>query len=508
MTKKVTEEMLRSITFKGSSSEGQKPAPSKLDLLGLDFEQNQAQALRAALAEISSDVPRGNGSIDLGTCDNYWQGTMWAIKGLNLPEGKEIALEWSKQSNRFDSQGFEDAWNSYDPKHTNPIGIGSVFKLADLLKERSGGQGFINKMQAWSSTGDSESMRKAMLEDRFVLEDIAIFGQWTTLYASHGVGKTLITLNLLRDAVKSGSLDGQKVFYVNADDNYKGSVEKLAIAEDFGIEMLLPNRNGFDPSLLIAEMKSAAQNDEAHGIVVILDTLKKFVDLMSKTEGTQFGKTVRQFIQAGGTTIGLAHTNKHADSEGRSIYSGTTDIADDCDCVFILEKAEDDNASGTQIVEFRNQKARGDVASEKSFGYTKRQGGSYAELLDSVTVLDPEFTEQTKQHAKKEKLYYRDKVIIDAIREVAETDVPDLTTLIKRVSEDSGKSIEKCRTIATRYSGEGLDEFVFWKISKGKNNLKTLEMHTSLFEDAPLENLENPENPENPENQEGAFVGD
>jgi len=35
-------------------------------------------------------------------------------------------------------------------------------------------------------------------------------------------------------------------------------------------------------------------------------------------------------------------------------------------------------------------------------------------------------------------------------------------------------------------------------------------MHTSLFEDAPLENPENPENPENQENQEnqeGAFVG-
>ena len=149
MTKKVTEEMLRSIAFKGSSSEGPKPAPSKLDLLGLDFEQNQAQALRAALAEISSDVPRGNGSIDLETCDNSWQGIMWAVRGLNLPEGKEIALEWSKQSDRFDSQGFEDAWNSYDPKHINPIGIGSVFKLADLLKERSGGQGFINK---WLST--------------------------------------------------------------------------------------------------------------------------------------------------------------------------------------------------------------------------------------------------------------------------------------------------------------------------------------------------------------------
>ena len=115
MNMKVTEEMLRSITSADLLSEVPKQPPSKLDLLGLDFEQNQAQVLRAALAEISSDVPRGNGSIDLETCDDYWLGVVWAIAGLNLPEGKEIALEWSKQSNRFDSQGFEDAWISYDP---------------------------------------------------------------------------------------------------------------------------------------------------------------------------------------------------------------------------------------------------------------------------------------------------------------------------------------------------------------------------------------------------------
>ena len=40
-----------------------------------------------------------------------------------------------------------------------------------------------------------------MLEDKFVLADLAILSQWTTLYASHGVGKTLITLKLLKDSV-------------------------------------------------------------------------------------------------------------------------------------------------------------------------------------------------------------------------------------------------------------------------------------------------------------------
>jgi hypothetical protein len=113
-----------------------------------------------------------------------------------------------------------------------------------------------------------------------------------------------------------------------------------------------------------------------------------------------------------------------------------------------------------------------------------------------VVVLDPEISEKKKKQAQKDKQYYKDKLVIDTIQELVANDIPDLTTLIKRVSEDSGKSIENCRAIATRYSGEGLDEFIFWKISKGKNNLKTLELHTGLMKD------EKPKNPENPENQE------
>ena len=84
----------------------------------------------------------------------------------------------------------------------------------------------------------------------------------------------MLTLRLLIDSVKSGNLDGRSVFYINADDSYKGSVEKLSIAEKYGIEMLLPNQNNFKPGTFVEELGRAARNDEARGIVVILDTLK------------------------------------------------------------------------------------------------------------------------------------------------------------------------------------------------------------------------------------------
>ena len=237
---RVTESMLAEIVAPGETTLN---APSKTPrkLLGPDSSVAITTVqLKSALSSISSHTRRGNGSIDLVEPKDYWLGVVWAIAGLDLNEGKEIAREWSSQSSLYTAEGFETAWDSFDPNHPNPIGIGSVVKLAKTLEAQATTSTFLQKLQTWSSTGDSDAMAKQMLEDKFVLADLAILGQWTTLYASHGVGKTLITLKLLKDSVESGELDGRTVFYVNADDNYRGSVEKIKIVEQLGIEMLLP----------------------------------------------------------------------------------------------------------------------------------------------------------------------------------------------------------------------------------------------------------------------------
>ena len=90
--------------------------------------------LAKALETISSDVPRGIGSIlenDGTPASDYWLGVVWATRGEFGEAGKEIAREWSMRSSRYgDGTGFEKAWSDYDPHHKNPIGIGSVYALA------------------------------------------------------------------------------------------------------------------------------------------------------------------------------------------------------------------------------------------------------------------------------------------------------------------------------------------------------------------------------------------
>ena len=91
--------------------------------------------LQAALSHVSSDVGRGSGSIfdPAGTpVADYWLGVVWAGASLGWDSGKEIFRKWSKQSERYDDDGFERAWNGYDASRNNAIGIGSLYKLAKL----------------------------------------------------------------------------------------------------------------------------------------------------------------------------------------------------------------------------------------------------------------------------------------------------------------------------------------------------------------------------------------
>ena len=47
----------------------------------------------------------------------------------------------------------------------------------------------LDRLHNYSITGESQTLRQQMLDDAFILKDIAVLGQWTTIYASPGNGK-------------------------------------------------------------------------------------------------------------------------------------------------------------------------------------------------------------------------------------------------------------------------------------------------------------------------------
>ena len=330
-------------------------------------------------------------------------------------------------------------------------------------------------LRAYSATGQSDELKLKMLADKFVLKGLAILGQWTVFYASPGTGKTLLTLWLISEQIIAGEVSPEDIFYVNVDDSYKGGVEKTKIAERVGFHVLLPSVNSFNKNDLLSAIDALVETEEASGKVIILDTLKKFTDIMDKKGASDFGDKARNFVAAGGTIICLAHTNKHKDADGQSVYSGTADIVDDADCAFIIEYIDSKQECYGEVekqVEFRNIKARGDVEDKVAFTYTLETGAGYLSLFDSVKRLDANDVAQAKEQKFIKIGHKKDDVIVASIKEIIAGKAMGKTDLVQKVHDDTAKSRAKILEVLKRWEGEDHSKGHLWRCEKkGKNKM-------------------------------------
>jgi hypothetical protein len=331
----------------------------------------------------------------------------------------------------------------------------------------------------FSLNGKSEDMRKKMLADKYVLGRIAILGQITAIYAKPNSGKTLLTLYLLIEAVKSGELDGDSVFYINADDTYKGLVYKTELAERYGFQMIAPGLQDFDSNLFLRYLQKMIDGDTASGVVVILDTLKKFTDIMDKRIASDFGKVMRAFAQAGGTLIMLAHTNKNRDTDGKVVVSGTSDIVDDADCAYTLDVKE--SAGDLCSVIFENIKQRGDVVREAAYSYSRRDGINYLELLASVTELDEDTKRKHKEEQQIELRLIRNAQAITAITETIEAGIHGKTELLEHASKASGIPKPKITKALDDHTGGSWKSGHRWRLERGEKNAKRYHLLTVFY---------------------------
>ena len=269
-------------------------------------------------------------------------------------------------------------------------------------------------------------------------------------------------------------------FYINADDSHKGVITKLELGEKYGFQVIVPGYQDFQPSHFEKYLNDLVNNDDALGKVLILDTVKKFTNMMDKSRASKFGEVVRLFSLHGGTVIGLAHVNKHKDAEGKSVYSGTTDLKDDGDCAYIIEVTSEDKTTGVKTVAFGNLKNRGDVALEAAYEYQFGERVAYLDKLNSVRSLDER--EMAVAKAKKlmaEKLE-RNQEACDAIRHAIKSGQRTKTGIIKTAHEASGLSRTKLRKALADHTGPDCSRHQFWTVEAGEKNAQFYTL-TSAF---------------------------
>jgi len=242
-------------------------------------------------------------------------------------------------------------------------------------------------LTAYSLTGRLKQLKREAREQVRLLDGLALMGQATVFFAAPNTGKTLLVLWLLIEAIKEGRIDPALVFYLNCDDSLNGLIQKVELAEKYGFHMVAEGYQGFEARKFIALLHELIANDQARGVVIVLDTLKKFTDLMDKRTSAVFMTVIRKFVLKGGTAVLLAHTNKNPGPDGKPVFAGTTDVRDDVDCAYIMW-ATDDPDSDKRVVQFENRKSRGDVRQQAAFAYRATDSLSYMDRLSSVRSVD------------------------------------------------------------------------------------------------------------------------
>lgn len=354
----------------------------------------------------------------------------------------------------------------------------------NILDELSENKPF--SLKQFALNGQSEKMRSQMLADKFVLGKLAIFGQWTVIYAPPNAGKTLITMRLLIEAIKSGDIKGDDIVYINADDNFKGLTIKLEIAEKNGFLMIAPGYNDFSLADFCDHLSMMNKAETAHGSVIILDTLKKFTDIMDKRQGSEFGKSLRAFISKGGTVIALAHTNKNRDAEGKLKFSGTSDIVDDADCAYVVDATE--SSSTHKTVVFENIKSRGDVAQQAGYRYLI-QPSNYLELLDSVEAIDEREAAQAREQQSLQAKLAKNDETIEAITDAIQGGFNAKSEIIEQAHKEGGISKAAIRKVLTEHTGKDYTLGHRWRMSKGEKNAKHYHLLVKACDVPAISNL-------------------
>ena len=329
----------------------------------------------------------------------------------------------------------------------------------------------LTELTLLSATNRLTEMEDNLKNDVYIFQDLALSGQITLFYGWPNTGKTIFFLRFIIDAIRDGRVNAEKIIYVNADDSYKGLYTKTHIAAEYGFKMVSPAEAGISHQDILILLDGIANENQAEGVVILLDTLKKFADMMSKRSQAELYLTLRKLIAKGGTVIIAGHANKHKDANEKLIYEGTSDTMNDIDCAYSMYRMsmpEDE----VQVVEFRREKDRGDVIPKVTYQYKKSQGIYYLDMVKSIVRLDSDDADRLVQEERARELKERyESELLFVTSLLRENGPMNQTAILNALKENKDLSGE----ITIRGLRNALSQLneIAWTSKHGTKNAKT-----------------------------------
>lgn len=359
--------------------------------------------------------------------------------------------------------------NAQEESRTTQTEIGKPSLEPELAAERTDGPRKPAKsspFRRYSLLGKADEIEASAAEAKPLLGKFVLRGQATMIYAEPNTGKTLITLKLCLDAIERGKIDPDHLYYINADDSSHGLAGKAKLLEEAGAHMLAPGWRGFRTGQLVELLVQAVEERSARGTCIIIDTLKKFTDLMDKKRSSEFAQICRQYVMAGGTILALGHTTKRPNADGTPQYQGTTDILEDFDAVYVAQPMTPKAGGESRVVKFSRKKARADSPETVAYAYSVEPGISYdAKLASALPIPADELADYEPEHEE-----VSDPLVMDAIVQLIQGGFTNgKMALAKAAGEKCGISKRAAVEVLERYTGDTPNEHLWNYVKAGHN---------------------------------------
>lgn len=182
----------------------------------------------------------------------------------------------------------------------------------------------------------------SLSEGHPIIDGLLIETNIFTIVAKPGTGKSALCRHLAAQAVEKG----YSVHYLDMDSSASQIKQHGKWLLDRGVKyaapQVVPGRSIDD--LMRGLVWYAEQDEVFNKHLFILDTAKKFMNLMDKSEIKDFNNMLRAI---GATFIMASHANKHLSEKGDLVYEGTQDVESDVDQLHYLYAIKEE---GKQII--------------------------------------------------------------------------------------------------------------------------------------------------------------
>ncbi len=317
-----------------------------------------------------------------------------------------------------------------------------------------------------------EELDKMEAEEVNIIDGVLFEGQVTSIVARPNGGKTLLAKTWAIDMTQRG----YRVFYIFEDADLKGYKAMADTAEEHGFIVAASFTHvGQTAQSILSGMKAMVEEGTTlNKIVFILDTLKKFTEVLNKSENKKFYSLLRELTHKGAAFLLLAHANKYLDDNGDLMYEGTGDTLADVDAMYYLQDDGNKHSETERFATLVYEKGRAITASKK-ISYRFDLKTYSAEKLDDV--LD------TKKMAVQHQLQEHRQDEIAAITSMLSDSECSQKDLVLMLSEETGISREKSITLLRTLDG------ILWTTTNGGDRkhkkvyvLKSAEPETIVYE--------------------------